>query len=752
MRKFSAILESQGTVALQQEITNFLNKLKKKIPQKVQSAIAITQRLNLTTSEELDAIKDARKTELKKLALKMELPLEDITILRELLNELRNDIKLMPQYMTNVEREALIKGKMSIADATMDFDSRVGRNVIAKMYMPLAIKIAGEFVQRNGSPKLNKQDYLGACLEALSEGINNYRDEIKDKGLTMTFGAYIKKKMNWACLELANKHGSDFSGTYSKAFTDARDAGNTSDFFADSIDNYGPSNGDDIQHDRIAALGVHQDHKPKQDEALELLFNGIEKKFSQRDCDIFYRYFGINDRDKEKGGDIAKRYGVSNGVVTQTVTKIIKYIKNDKKMEDTLEILRDMFTESLLYDLRMMKASMITEALESDDVYILFEELFRFKSKNAFIKAFKNASKVSDISDILVDFKTIDAALKLRKKDIVAFLSALYPSENISTKSDVEILEMLQDILKLYKKHINENKEESGESIKSLDDLKELMRAKFKEVFGDKLDKERMEFTIKGFLKDNKEDVDNKEWGKLAGKFNQSFAVKESFNVVNDDALCRIYNTFWGTPTDSVMYMINGVYCINNVPNFEELLYNTHIGNYYFKQSGFVNLAVALQHFNVGWMRCGSKIVLQRNTEDISMGAVRYTVNDINQDPSALGISTGIDIDSYSKELRSRGVPVRQVGECLVCNIGNSEVIIEAQIERMSFPELEEMLREKIGELYIIKGRRGYRIASDEKGWTKALKTPFNYLPSDFDKATPDEQFNMVKDVIVTIS
>ena len=45
-----------------------------------------------------------------------------------------------------------------------------------------------------------------------------------------------------------------------------------------------------------------------------------------------------------------------------------------------------------------------------------------------------------------------------------------------------------------------------------------------KEVFGDDLDEEKMKETIDGLLDDNKDLVDDGEWGELVGMLNKSFA------------------------------------------------------------------------------------------------------------------------------------------------------------------------------------------------------------------------------------
>lgn len=75
--------------------------------------------------------------------------------------------------------------------------------------------------------------------------------------------------------------------------------------------------------------------------------------------------------------------------------------------------------------------------------------------------------------------------------------------------------------------HINEQlliENEEEETIQSEKDFREWAHAKFEEVFGEDLDKERMKNTIDGFLDDNKELVEKEEWAELVGMFNASFS------------------------------------------------------------------------------------------------------------------------------------------------------------------------------------------------------------------------------------
>ena len=70
-----------------------------------------------------------------------------------------------------------------------------------------------------------------------------------------------------------------------------------------------------------------------------------------------------------------------------------------------------------------------------------------------------------------------------------------------------------------------EEQEKVKETIKNEKDFKDYAKNKFKVVFGDKLDTDKMNKTIDGLLKDNKETVEKGDWGELVGILNKSFGV-----------------------------------------------------------------------------------------------------------------------------------------------------------------------------------------------------------------------------------
>lgn len=77
--------------------------------------------------------------------------------------------------------------------------------------------------------------------------------------------------------------------------------------------------------------------------------------------------------------------------------------------------------------------------------------------------------------------------------------------------------------MKELKEYVLEHINESEESIKSESDFRKWAEAKFKEVYGNDYDADKMKSTVDGFLKDNKSKVDDGAWGELVGMMNKSF-------------------------------------------------------------------------------------------------------------------------------------------------------------------------------------------------------------------------------------
>lgn len=82
--------------------------------------------------------------------------------------------------------------------------------------------------------------------------------------------------------------------------------------------------------------------------------------------------------------------------------------------------------------------------------------------------------------------------------------------------------------MKAFKEYILEHIEdesivEAEETIKDEKSFRDYAENKFKEVFGDKLDTDKMKKIIDGIIEDSKDAIDDGDWGTVVGKLNKSF-------------------------------------------------------------------------------------------------------------------------------------------------------------------------------------------------------------------------------------
>ena len=152
---------------------------------------------------------------------------------------------------------------------------------------------------------------------------------------------------------------------------------------------------------------------------------------------------------------------MSEGNIRNSViNKMIAFLKRDRGATEILSNIQDMYNESLMCSLINSPREVILETLVNDDIFILLEELNRWNNKDVFFHslylAYENISE-SDINVINTlingDFSILDDLYKKNKKSIVRFLKDMYPTENISRKTDVALLEYMEDIQNAYQKY-----------------------------------------------------------------------------------------------------------------------------------------------------------------------------------------------------------------------------------------------------------------------------------------------------------
>lgn len=434
------------------ELEEYIDKTSKKMPKSVHDVLYLTKKYGLYDQQSIDSIRDANKSQLDKLAFKYDIPGTEIESLWKSLKELKTNLRLLPQYQTASERDAFMAGKLQMSDITIDVETSAGRNAAAKQYAGMIYKIVSQYV---GTSNLSKADLLSAAQLGFTDAMNDWRKN--EDGKNIPFKTYASYRVKQQILHDIDKYSYSLSGTNWYA----REKMGSSLLTAISIDGMNRNDDGEIQQDRLAALGVDGDFELGTDEvrSWETLYKIIDSTFKQRDADVFYKYFGLKNYQKEKGKDIARSLGMSPGNIKPIIDKILKQLTQNKDAYEILQDLRAAYNESLFSEILELDNSMVVEYLLNDDMFMLLEDLTKWINKDQFKNKvnpiFKELGKDAEIiKDLLSnEFDYLDSNFKQNKKLIIKFLSALYPTENISRKTDVSLLEYMDELAYFYKKH-----------------------------------------------------------------------------------------------------------------------------------------------------------------------------------------------------------------------------------------------------------------------------------------------------------
>lgn len=429
------------------DLNKFIDNTIKIMPIPVKEVLFFIKKYELLDGKIINNIVHANKQMLKNIANDINIPEELMEKFWKSLKDLKNNIKLLPHFLTPIERDSLIKRKINISDITIDLDSAQGRNEVVKMYMPIVYKIVNQYV---GKSKLNRSDLISAALTAFVNAMDEW-----DRNKGQLFKSYLSYRIQQQILNDINKYGHTLSGTnwyitkkYGSELLDAV-----------SMDSLSKDENGEFKQDRLVALGVEDNEPLDRDEEKqwEQVFSILERKFKQRDIDIFYRYFGLAGRKREKSKDIAKEFGMSEGNIRNSIiNKILLFLKSDNKALELLSNLQDLYNEGLMIEL--IWQNNIFEYLANDDVYILLEEINRWNNKDVFKNSLSKSLNLVKEKDIILnilksDFEELDQNFKKYKKDIIIFLSNMYPTESMTKKTDVTLLEYMEELQIIYKKY-----------------------------------------------------------------------------------------------------------------------------------------------------------------------------------------------------------------------------------------------------------------------------------------------------------
>ena len=199
------------------------------------------------------------------------------------------------------------------------------KNELTKQYEPLINKLTNQFYQ---TVKMDWDSIKSMAYEGFALALNKY-DESKS---SMSF-------MSFAAVEMRNNIMTGLtegSRTVKLPFEEQKrrkERGETL-FTSVSIDR-SIRDEEDIKPREIV-MGMYVPAKFDDGDVFEYLYERLEEKFPQRECDMFYMTFGLKGYEETPNQVIAKRFGVSEGLVSQKKRKIIDWIKTDRDLCEML--------------------------------------------------------------------------------------------------------------------------------------------------------------------------------------------------------------------------------------------------------------------------------------------------------------------------------------------------------------------------------------------------------------------------------
>lgn len=456
MKTFSSVInENRGSETLQADITRYIKATSGKLPRKVQAALYIIEKYPIIKSkEDILNIRDGHF----KIYNQLDILPDDLKDLQRILKTLGNDIKLLPQFLNDYQRQALEQNKLGLQDLSLDLKTKQGREHVAKTYSPLVFKIAGQFV---GKSSLSKEELVSAGLEGLVLAMNDYKTseemEVDGKSSTQTFAQYASYRIRFSILDEINKH----SRTVSQSDYMRNKDGESS--YSVSIDGkYGKDeDGDDIKIDRIMQLSEEPDYDltRKEERQWEKVFKKLEKKFSFRDCNIFYRAFGINGYDKEDGKAIAKSINVSAPFISQTIKKIVNFLRSNDDLLEVLRTIMNLYECNMLSELIDKDKQEVFESIINNDVYMIIETINKWSDPTIYKQIVEQATDGLNTEDTLYIYDCLQSKDYLRegfdkhKQPVIKFLENIYPTESFRRKQDPEIINLMEEIIIYNEKH-----------------------------------------------------------------------------------------------------------------------------------------------------------------------------------------------------------------------------------------------------------------------------------------------------------
>ena len=202
---------------------------------------------------------------------------------------------------------------------------------LVKQYEPLINKLTKQFVSQ---VKIDWDSVKSMAYEGFVLAMLNYDDERSKLSFKQFAGWSIRNNI-LSSMDKELRTVSMSAYAQKKALENGEATFNSVSLSVISGDD-GVNGDDENRGCKEYKYGVYERDKFSDGDVYEYLYSRLEEKFSERDCEMFYRIFGLKGYEDEKGKDVAKRFGVSEGLISQKVKKMVLFIRGDEELTEML--------------------------------------------------------------------------------------------------------------------------------------------------------------------------------------------------------------------------------------------------------------------------------------------------------------------------------------------------------------------------------------------------------------------------------
>lgn len=213
--------------------------------------------------------------------------------------------------------------------------TEIEKNELVKKYEPLVNKLTKQY---SSKVCMSFSDIKAMAYEGLAIAINTYDENRSSMSFQQFAGFAIRNNI---LTSLDNELRVVKLSAYAQKKAEDRGESLFNSVSLDTtFDGEFNNNGQDYVYkccnNDLGTLELSIEGKFADGDVFETMYAKLEENFSIRDCEIFYRSFGLKDFDEEKGKDIAAYFGISRSLVSIRLNSILEFIRKDTELCEML--------------------------------------------------------------------------------------------------------------------------------------------------------------------------------------------------------------------------------------------------------------------------------------------------------------------------------------------------------------------------------------------------------------------------------